>query len=167
MAPCSFCHRVFAHVILFCVEIFHPFDKFEPIDLLNLNYFISFGKSFHTQLTRSSYPTIKLLVNMYLSVALTVLSVNFSSWLSILKSFYALHTGNKVICFAQFQVFTEVNEVKVVQSFLTLCDPMDYSVHGILQAIMLERVHFPISMGSSHPRNRTEASHIADRFFTS
>ena len=30
------------------------------------------------------------------------------------------------------------NEVKVTQSCLTLCDPMDYTVHGILQARILE-----------------------------
>ena len=28
-------------------------------------------------------------------------------------------------------------KVKVTQSFLTLCDPMDYTVHGILQARIL------------------------------
>ena len=28
-------------------------------------------------------------------------------------------------------------KVKVIQSFLTLCDPMDYTVHGILQARIL------------------------------
>ena len=28
--------------------------------------------------------------------------------------------------------------VKVTQLCLTLCDPMDYTVHGILQAIVLE-----------------------------
>ena len=31
-------------------------------------------------------------------------------------------------------------EVKVTQSCLTLCDPMDYTVHGILQARILEWV---------------------------
>ena len=34
-------------------------------------------------------------------------------------------------------------KVKVTQSCLTLCDPMDYTVHGILQARMLEWVAFP------------------------
>ena len=29
-------------------------------------------------------------------------------------------------------------EVKVTQSCLTLCDPMDYTVHGIPQARILE-----------------------------
>ena len=34
-------------------------------------------------------------------------------------------------------------KVKVSQSGLTLCDPVDYTVHGILQARMLEWVAFP------------------------
>ena len=42
-------------------------------------------------------------------------------------------------------------EVKVTQSCPTLYDPMDYTVHGILQARILERVAFPFSRGSSNP----------------
>ena len=34
-------------------------------------------------------------------------------------------------------------KVKVAQPCLTLCDPMDYTVHGILQARILEWVPFP------------------------
>ena len=40
-------------------------------------------------------------------------------------------------------------KVKVAQSCLTLCDPMDYPVHGILQAGILERVAYPFSSRSS------------------
>ena len=58
-------------------------------------------------------------------------------------------------------------KVKVAQSCLTLCDPMAYIVHGILQARILEWVAFPFSRGSSQPRDRTQVSHIAGRFFTS
>ena len=36
---------------------------------------------------------------------------------------------------------------------LTLCDPKDYTVHGILQARLLEWVVFPFSRGSSQPRS--------------
>ena len=43
--------------------------------------------------------------------------------------------------------------VKVTQSCLTLCDPMDYTAHGILQARILEWVAFPFSRGSSQTRN--------------
>ena len=55
-------------------------------------------------------------------------------------------------------------KVKVAQSCLTLCNPMDYTVHGILQARILEWVAFPFSRGSSQPRDRTQVSHIAGRF---
>ena len=40
-------------------------------------------------------------------------------------------------------------DVKVAQSCLSLCDPMDYRVHGILQATILESVVFPFSRGTS------------------
>ena len=56
--------------------------------------------------------------------------------------------------------------VKVAQSCLTLCDPMDYTVHGILQARILEWVTFPFSRGFSQPRAQTQVSHIAGRFIT-
>ena len=58
-------------------------------------------------------------------------------------------------------------KVKVAQSCLTLCDPMDYTVHEILQARILEWVVFLLSRGSSQPRDRTQVSHIAGGFFTS
>ena len=50
---------------------------------------------------------------------------------------------------------TEV-KVKVTQSCLTLCDPMSYTVRGILQARILEWGAFPFSRGSSQPKEREE-----------
>ena len=47
-------------------------------------------------------------------------------------------------------------EVKVAQLFLTVCDPMDYTVYGILQARMLEWIAFPFSRGSSQPWDQTQ-----------
>ena len=38
---------------------------------------------------------------------------------------------------------------------------MDYTVHGILQARILEWVAVPFSRGSSQPRDQTQVSHIA------
>ena len=58
-------------------------------------------------------------------------------------------------------------KVKVAQSCLTLFDPMDYTVHGILQARILEWVDFSFSRGSSQSRDRTQVSCIAGGFFTS
>ena len=40
---------------------------------------------------------------------------------------------------------------KVAQSCLTLCDPMDYTVHGILQARILQWVAFPFSRDLPNP----------------
>ena len=62
-------------------------------------------------------------------------------------------------------------KVLVGQSYLTLCDSVDYSpsgssVHGILQARILEWVAIPFSRGSSRPRDRTRVSCIAGGFFT-
>ena len=42
-------------------------------------------------------------------------------------------------------------KVKVAQSCLTLCDPMDYTVNGILQARILECIAFPFSRGLPNP----------------
>ena len=58
-------------------------------------------------------------------------------------------------------------KVKVAQSCPTLCNPIDYTVHGILQARILEWVAFSFSRGSSQPRDQTQVSHMAGRFFTS
>ena len=44
---------------------------------------------------------------------------------------------------------------------------MDYTVHGILQARILEWVAIPFSRGSSQPRDWTQVSLIASGFFTS
>ena len=57
-------------------------------------------------------------------------------------------------------------KMKVAQSCPTLCNPMDCIIHGILQAIILDWVAFPFSRWSSQPRDRTQVSHIAGRFFT-
>ena len=57
--------------------------------------------------------------------------------------------------------------MKVIQSWPTLCDPIDYSVHGIPQARILEWVDFPFSRGSSWPRDQIRVSCFAGGFFTS
>ena len=63
------------------------------------------------------------------------------------------------------------SESEATQSCPTLCDPMDCSlprssVHGILQAIVLEWIAIPFSRGSSQPRDRTWVFRIVDRHFT-
>ena len=60
---------------------------------------------------------------------------------------------------------------KLLQSCLTLCDPMDCSplgssVHGILQARIMEWAAMPSSRGSSWLRDQTCVSCFAGRLFT-
>ena len=62
-------------------------------------------------------------------------------------------------------------KVLIAQLCLTLCHPMDCSppcssVHGILQARILEWVAMPSSRASFQPRDQTQFSCIADRYFT-
>ena len=61
--------------------------------------------------------------------------------------------------------------VLVAQLYPTLCDPMDCSppgssVHGILQARILEWIAIPFSRGSSWPYDQTWVYCVASRFFT-
>ena len=63
------------------------------------------------------------------------------------------------------------SEALVAHSCLTLCDPMDCSppgssVLGIFQARILEWVAISFSRGSSRPRDQTQVSSTAGRFFT-
>ena len=62
-------------------------------------------------------------------------------------------------------------KVLVTQLCPTVFDPIDCSppgscVHGILQERILEWVAIPFSKGSSQPRDQTQVSPIAGRFFT-
>ena len=59
-----------------------------------------------------------------------------------------MNTGNKTVIFIPVKV-------KVTQTCLTVCKPMDYTLRGIQQAKILEWIAFPFSRGSSQPRDRT------------
>ena len=60
--------------------------------------------------------------------------------------------------------------VLIAQLCPTFCDPMDCSppgsfIHAISQTRILEWVAIPFSRGSSRPRDQTQVSFIAGRFF--
>ena len=62
--------------------------------------------------------------------------------------------------------FLHLSESESCSVVSTLCNPMAYIVHGILQARLLEWVAFTFSRGSSQPRDQTQFSLIAGGFFT-
>ena len=59
-----------------------------------------------------------------------------------------------------------VRNVKATQLCLTLWNPRDYTVHGIIQARILKWVAIPFSRRSSKPRDWSQVSHIAGGVFT-
>ena len=76
--------------------------------------------------------------------------------------------GNAKECsnYRTIALISHASKVKVDQLCPTLCDPMNYTVHGILQARIQEWVAFPFSRGSSQPRDKTQISCITGKFFT-
>ena len=62
--------------------------------------------------------------------------------------------------------YMRVSSSKLLQLFLTLCDPMDYSlpgfsVHDIFQTRILDGVAISFSGGSFQPRDRTHVSYAS------
>ena len=71
--------------------------------------------------------------------------------------FYSLYSDIQPQWSSQTESPFHIHCVLVAQSCPTLCDPMDYSlpgfsVHGILQARILEWIAIPFSRGTSKPR---------------
>ena len=63
--------------------------------------------------------------------------------------------------------YKHIWKLKAAQLCPTLCEPVDYTVHEIPQARILEREAIPFSRDSSQPRDQTRISCIAGGFFTS
>ena len=87
-------------------------------------------------------------------ICFTEISLSFHSFINYVVNTYCSFEG----------------EGEVSQSCLTLCDPVDYSlpgfsVHGILQARVLEWGAIAFSRGSSRPRDQTWVSRIGARCF--
>ena len=113
-----------------------------------------------------------LLCCRLLSLLCAFVKVPIKSWHfgQTLFCFNILYVCQQVLLFPHTEprsLCEHVCEVKVAQLCPTLYDPMDYTVHGILQARILDWVAFPFSRGSSQPRDQTQVSLIAGRFFTS
>ena len=87
----------------------------------------------------------------YMDTAIKVtVSTNFSLCSSF-KDWYSLDE----LCTSE--------KVNVAQSCRTLCDPMDYTVPGILQARILGSLS---CLQEIFPGTKTQVSHISGRFFT-
>ena len=100
--------------------------------------------------------------------------IKYISLIEIGQSWFLIYSWSlwKVVFDKGFVIFTHIViviatvKVKVTQLCLILCDLMDCTVHGILQARILEWVAVPFSRGSSQPKDRTQVFCIAGGFFT-
>ena len=72
-----------------------------------------------------------------------------------------IHRGKQFLCI----LWKKESESRSVMS--ASLRPCDYTVHEILQVRILEWIDFPFSRPSPQPRDRTQVSCIAGRFFTS
>ena len=75
-----------------------------------------------------------------------------------------LNHETHVCLFSNILVVPESESHSVVSNSLR---PMDYRVHGILQARILEWVAVPFSSVYSQPRDQTQVYHMAGGFLTS
>ena len=116
-------------------------------------------KIFHTLSLRSWE---RRHIHSHLILLLFLLNWNFSfnSLMLFLKLllqvFPTLRVGSST--FYYYIILSHESESVVTQSFLTLWDPMESSVHGIPQTRILECIAVPLSRGSSQPRNWTRVS---------
>ena len=88
------------------------------------------------------------------------------------KKYTHTHTHTNTYTYTYISIFVYWKKERKWNSRPTLfnpmdCSPPDSSVHGILQARILEQVAILFSRGSSQSRNQTQISHTAGRFFTS
>ena len=90
-------------------------------------------------------------------------------WIELGKTAWASVCVCVCVCVCMnVYVYISIYEVKWKSfSRIWLGDPVDYTIHGILQVRILERVAIPFSRGSSQPRNRNRVFCIAGWFFTS
>ena len=102
----------------------------------------------------------------YVSSAAVNIGVHVSFWIVVFSGYMPSSGIARSYC-SFIPIFFKESpwKMKVAQSCPAVCDPKSV-VHGILWARILEWVAFPFSRGSFQPRDQTQVSHNAGRFFT-
>ena len=85
---------------------------------------------------------------------------------SLLQGIFLTQESNLAFLHCRWILYHMSHQVSPLSTVLQSNSVLDYTVHGILQARVLEWVAIPFSRGSSQPRNRTWVSCITGRFFT-
>ena len=121
----------------------------------------------HTYISTCIYWNRKWWVNTDTSIGMNISGFILGFTLCVQLPFQRVR---KWVLFALIYSFDLKVKVLVIQSCPTLYNPTDSlpgsSIHGILQARLLEWFAIPFSRGSFQPRDWTQVSCIAGRFFT-
>ena len=86
---------------------------------------------------------------------------------SLLQGTFATQESNLASLRCRQILYPMSRQGRPLSTVLQSNSVLDYTVRGILQARILEWVAVLFSRGSSQPRNRTQVSRTAGRFFTS
>ena len=122
--------------------------------LWRYNWHITFGKLKVCSLLIGSFTYCKIIISTALTnTSLSSLNYHF---FFVVKTFTVYFLSEVQVYCAMLLTIITIVKVKVTQSCLSLCNPMDYTVHGILHARILEWVAFPFSRGYSQPRDQTQ-----------
>ena len=109
----------------------------------------------------SFYFIYTYILHIFLKVYRTIFEIIFYCvYFMFLIIFFFFATA----CLFKVRDFPKIfRQYKVSESQVWLCDPIDYTVHGILHDRILGWMTIPFSRGSSQPRNQTRVSCVTGR----
>ena len=134
-----------------------------------LHYFNYYLPDFPLPFIRGSSLVFRFWIFVLISLnAITKQLWNLHFWPEIKPRVFGVGADSKTL---DYQRANPDSESEVAQSCPTLCDPMDCSppgssIHGTLQARVLEWVAIAFSRRCSQPRDWTQVSRIVGRHFT-
>ena len=147
---------------VFCCLISSTLMKMDLIYLVYFFFFFTFGDGRVSPLFHFEKKQMSLPFNIYLHTTCTyfndVLPISWIVYPKLQHWKEAMRFQIQAIWLtSKFSMFRFSKKVEVTQSCLTLCEPMDYRVHGILQARILEWVAVPFSRGSYQLNDWTQS----------
>ena len=167
-------HHILCHPLLLLLSILPSFRVFSNEQALCIRWSKYWSFSFSISPFNESSVLISFRIDWFDLLASqgtrkSLLQHHSSkAWILLHSAFFMVQLSDQYMTTGKTTALTKWKvKVKVAQSCPTLWDPMEYTVHGILQAKILEWVVFPFSRGSSPPRDRTQPSRIVGGFFTS
>ena len=174
--PGSSVHGIFHAIVLEWIVISFSRGSSQPRDRTQVSHIVD--RRFTIWATRGSYKIQYHHKKYYWYITLSTFCYTSSLYMYNAYIFFPAPLESKLLRLwpfplksAYLQILLHCVHPCVLSGVQLFCDPMDCSlsgssVHGILQARILEWIAMPSSRGSSQPKDQTQVSWIAGRFFT-